>query len=1174
MFRTRSSTSPRLQWFLLFALLLVLVAVMSTSAARTAVTAQVDEIYQISLKSRQFTPDAGYDINPIIAQTRQPLPKPPDLGYTLYMPFIAGGTNLGPDVHFLIQFRTLPDAKEKEDLAAQGIHLVSYVTGNAYIGTAKSAYLESLKAIPNVRWIGPIEVEDKIEPELLAGDIGIWARVDASQIGLTIQFHQGTNINAAIAQMRQLGGRLISVVPAVPSITAIFDQDSVREIAGLDSVQYISQVAPAMGEHNDQTRTATNVNLLRQAPYNLSGAGITVLVYDSGMIDSAGHVDFAGRVIELDGDASETVRDHSTHVAGTVGGDGSNSNGNDSAGNPNGGTANQWAGMAPGVNFRSFGSSGSTDVLYDDGGDLNGDFTTAVTNGIDLATMSLGNNVVLNGFPCGQLGDYTNVAILLDNIVRGSIGGQQLIYFQSAGNERQSGAPCGQFSTISSPATSKNTVVVGAINSNDNSMTGFSSFGPTDDGRLKPDITAPGCQTTGDGGLTSPSFIDTDNDGNFDAGETQNAYVVKCGTSMATPATAGAAALMLEQWQTLNGAGTRPLPHTVKAIVDLGNPGPDYQFGWGALDAQAAVDLVIANDTDALIHVDQVDNGGTDFYTFNSDGSANMQVTIAWSDPAATRLAATTLINDLDLRLTDPDGIVYQPFVLNPASPGNNATNGNDNINNVEMVVGTAKAGTWTVSIAGTAVPSGPQQYTLITPEDGVPNNRPPVADADGPYTTDEGVDAILDATGSSDPDADTLTYEWDLDDDGAFDDATGTAPNFDMVGQDGVFDIHLRVTDEHGAFDTDSSTVTVLNVPPSVLGLASDAPVDENNTVTVSGVIADPGWLELLTGTIDWGDGTAVEPIVGILENVRPNATLTFSHTHVYGDNGTFTVEVCGFDDDTSTCDDIDVQTDNVAPTADIDETGTILINGNPVFLGQINVPMDFSGRSTDPGSDDLFLSWSWDDGPPAPDVTTPYLVNPPGNDPLPSPTIQPRDVTDTQTHTFTDACLYDIEFSAMDDDGGASPVDDVLVIIVGEADRTRMAGYWQHQYGRQGHTEFDDATLECYLEIIGLVSNVFNEDRDASTILAAFDVMWMAMNGGSASEKLDRWLLTSWLNFANGALAYDQMFDIDHDGVDDGTFADIVAAAEAVRLNPASTDAELHAQRQILVQLNNPGG
>ena len=101
----------------------------------------------------------------------------------------------------------------------------------------------------------------------------------------------------------------------------------------------------------------------------------------------------------------------------------------------------------------------------------------------------------------------------------------------------------------------------------------------------------------------------------------------------------------------------------------------------------------------------------------------------------------------------------------------------------------------------------------------------------------------------------------------------------------------------------------------------------------------------------------------------------------------------------------------------------------------------------------------------------------------------------------------------------------------------------------------DFDRATLRCYLQIVGYVSKVFDEKRDASTIQKAHDVLFLGQNGGSVQEQFDRELLTVWLNFANGALKY----------------ADLraaVAAAERVRLNPSATDKEIRNQTRILHQ------
>ena len=153
--------------------------------------------------------------------------------------------------------------------------------------------------------------------------------------------------------------------------------------------------------------------------------------------------------------------------------------------------------------------------------------------------------------------------------------------------------------------------------------------------------------------------------------------------------------------------------------------------------------------------------------------------------------------------------------------------------------------------------------------------------------------------------------------------------------------------------------------------------------------------------------------------------------------------------------------------------------------FLAHAGEDVDFAGRSTDPGSDDLDLSWDWGDGPPVPDVTTTYLVNPPDPDPFPSPSIQPRDITDMKTHAFADACLYIVGFDALDDDGGTA-ADSTYVLIVGNADEVRSTGYWKHQMKQKGKTHFDPDELLCYLAIVNYVSLVFDEAKTAQHLAA----------------------------------------------------------------------------------------
>jgi hypothetical protein len=140
--------------------------------------------------------------------------------------------------------------------------------------------------------------------------------------------------------------------------------------------------------------------------------------------------------------------------------------------------------------------------VYTDPGDIEHDWNEAKNSfGADLGTASIGTNTAASGFPCEWEGNYGSVGQLLDAIVRGSW--VTYIATWAAGNERGNGR-CGTgFGTTGPPTGAKNPIHVGATNSDTDDITFFSSFGPTDDGRIKPTISAPGCEQGGDGGVNS-----------------------------------------------------------------------------------------------------------------------------------------------------------------------------------------------------------------------------------------------------------------------------------------------------------------------------------------------------------------------------------------------------------------------------------------------------------------------------------------------------------------------------------------------------------------------------------------------------------------------------------------------------------------------------------------------
>ena len=261
---------------------------------------------------------------------------------------------------------------------------------------------------------------------------------------------------------------------------------------------------------------------------------------------------------------------------------------------------------------------------------------------------SIGSNVEANGFDCAWQGDYGVTDALIDAIVGGTLGAPFRVVW-AGGNER-SGSRCdvegfGDYYSIAPPSGAKNHITVGALNSNDDSMTTFSSWGPTDDGRLKPDICAPGCQSDGDFGVT---FLQLQR-------RHQLCLDVRHLNGLPRPC-AVSSALVLQDFESQFPGQPLPRNSTLKALwtqtaVDLGNPGPDYQFGYGSVRTQASVDLLrSAHVVEAFATQDSRDVRTVDV----APGTAELKVTLAWDDQPATPNVATALVNDLDLWVSAP----------------------------------------------------------------------------------------------------------------------------------------------------------------------------------------------------------------------------------------------------------------------------------------------------------------------------------------------------------------------------------------------------------------------------------------------------------------------------------------------------------------------------------------
>ncbi|MBN2308298.1 MAG: S8 family serine peptidase, partial [Candidatus Hydrogenedentes bacterium] len=602
----------------------------------------------------------------------------------------------GEGRHLVLEFESLPDAAGRENLEANGIRLLRYLGGNAYFaGTAGGTRAAAVAGEAGVTAAYAVDTAWKMDPEVAAarypehalvelpGASGRGSRSsDEPTVAFTVLFHGDVALaNAAVQAVERLGGVVHGRLEAVNGLEVWIPAGNEKRLAEQDIVQWVEFVPPPFHFTNAENRELTEVARLQEAPFSLDGSGVTVMVYDGGSA-TVSHVDLEGRAFACD---KSPVCEHATHVAGTIAGSG--------AARPD----RLYRGMAPAAEVRSYGwpmdpSLGGPPNEGNVG--LFADYAEAVrTFGAAVANNSWGFNA----------NTYNATVEFFDIAAAGGELGPPLCVVFANGNEQRYSDT--GFETTGAPALAKNVISVGALNANDDSMTAFSSWGPTHDGRLKPDVCAPGGQSDGDGGVTSCAP-----DGGYQAMQ---------GTSMAAPTVTGICALLFQDWRARRPGQPDPRNATIKALlahnaVDLGRPGPDYSHGYGSVRAQATIECMRR---DGFVE-GAVDHGASEDYAVVIESAVPaLKATLAWDDFPGTENTARDLINDLDLVAIAPDGRTrHLPWHLDPGHPDAPATRGpRDDLNNMEQVlVENPAPGTWTVRVTGASVPYGPQKFSLV----------------------------------------------------------------------------------------------------------------------------------------------------------------------------------------------------------------------------------------------------------------------------------------------------------------------------------------------------------------------------------------------------------------------------------------------------------------------------
>lgn len=635
--------------------------------------------------------------------------------------------------HYLVELRGPATLQSMQAIAQAGALIIEYVPDYAYLVRVEHARVHALRELSCVQWVGPYEPAYKFESLLSA------AGKERPQQYVVLLF-PGVSKHYACQRIKLAGARLVenSASENGQLIRILATRSQIAQLIQLESVAWVEPyVQPKLC--NDVASSICGVPEIRQNP-GLFGAGQVLGIADAGLANgnlATISPDFAGRIkavyaLRRPGDWSDQ-NGHGTHVTGTAVGSGADSGSNPAVHSYSG----SFAGYAPEAQlvFQSIGDSGGFvfpplhlgelfQPAYDNGARVHSDSWGSAVKGayttysseVDqfawdhkdfLATFSVGNDAVDLYFPVGVSDPdciyapataKNCIAVGASETLR-TTGGYQMGYGIAWPNDFPS-AP----------------IKYDLMSNTTNGMAAFSGRGPTDDGRIKPDIVAPGtniisCRCAA--GVTGWAAYDEH-------------YMYWGGTSMATPQVAGAAALVREYYQTeksLNPSAALVKATLLAGAIDM-SPGqygtgstrelypvPDVSQGWGRLSVKNSIfpDPPLVNEfTDEATGLS---TGETREYLYNVvDTSVPLKATLVWTDYPGAVYAAKELVNDLDLTLVSPTGGIL---------PVNGIC---DHTNNVEQVKITSPGlGVYKVRVTGYNVPMGPQDYALVV-SGGLPN--------------------------------------------------------------------------------------------------------------------------------------------------------------------------------------------------------------------------------------------------------------------------------------------------------------------------------------------------------------------------------------------------------------------------------------------------------------------